>query len=112
MGWELQGSTRYRLTIAPEGDTTSPDDFSGKRVVMLLSASAEQKLPEGEPIKVDGRDGVVSHDGAADLLTYVDADGRFVEVRARKSTLGWSNEQLVDFAEGVTVTADAEATVG
>src|SRR4030095_12880770 len=41
-GGDLQGSNTFRLTIAPQGDTASPDDFVGKLVVMLLSSSAPQ----------------------------------------------------------------------
>lgn len=111
-GWELQGSNEFRLTIAPEGDSTSPDAFTGKLVVMLLSSSAEQELPEGEAVQVGGHAGVVSHGDAADTLTYEDGEGHLVQVQAWRSTLGWSNEQLVDFAEGVTVTGDAKAAAG
>jgi hypothetical protein len=111
-GWYLQGSNAFRLTIAPEGDATSPDSFSGKLVVMLLSASAQQELPEGEPVQVGEHDGVVTHTPEADTLTYVDGAGHLVQVQAWRSTLGLTNEQLARFAEGVQVTADAHAGVG
>ena len=44
-GWFLQGSNAFRLTVAPQGDTTSPDDFEGELVVMLLSSSARSTCP-------------------------------------------------------------------
>jgi hypothetical protein len=100
------------LTIAPQGDTTSSDDFVGKLVVMLLSSSAPQKLPEGEPVKVGKQDGVVAHGPPADTLTYEDDAGHFIQIQAWSSALSWTNEQLVHFAEGVTVTANAQAGVG
>jgi hypothetical protein len=111
-GWYLQGSNAFRLTIAPQGDSTSPDSFSGKLVVMLLSSSAPQRLPEGEPVRVGEHDGVVTHSPEADTLTYGDGTGHLIQVQAWRSPLQWTNEQLTRFAEGVQVTADAHAGVG
>lgn len=111
-GWHLQGSRPQSLTIAPQGDTTHPDNFTGKLAVTLLSASAAQELPDGEPVKVGENDGVVKHLPETDLLTYEDGDGHIVQVQAWRKTLGWSNQQLVRFAEGVTVTAAAEPGIG
>jgi hypothetical protein len=79
---------------------------------MLLSASAPQELPDGEPVQVGEHDGVVTHTPEADTLTYVDGAGHLVQVQAWRSTLGLTNEQLARFAEGVQVTADAQAGVG
>jgi hypothetical protein len=111
-GWYLQGSNAFSLTIAPQGDTTSPDDFVGKLVVMLLSSSAPQKLPEGDPVKVGNNDGVVTPGPPADTLTYEDGAGRFVQIQAWTAPLGWTYEQLTSFAEGVQVTSDAQPGVG
>ena len=111
-GWFLQGSNAFRLTIAPQGDTTSPDAFEGKLVVMLLSSSAPQKLPHGDPVEVNGNDGVVAQGPPAATLTYQDEAGHFVQIQAWQSALGWTDEQLVSFAEGVHVTSDAQAGVG
>jgi hypothetical protein len=111
-GWYLQGSNPYSLTIAPAGDTMSPDSFIGKLVVMLLSSSVHQKLPDGEPVQVGGENGIVTCGNEADILTYDDGAGHLVQVQARRSALGWSNEQLARFAEGVQVTAHAQAGVG
>jgi hypothetical protein len=111
-GWFLQGSNAFSLTIAPQGDTTSPDDFVGKLVVMLLSSSAPQKLPEGDPVKVGDNDGVVAPGPPADTLTYEDGDGHFVQIQAWTAPLGWTKEQLASFAEGVEVTSHAQPGVG
>jgi hypothetical protein len=111
-GWYLQGSNAFSLTVAPRGDTTSPDAFVGKLVVMLLSSSAPQELPKGEPVKVGEFDGVVTHQGEADTLTYEDGAGHFVQIQAWRDALGWTNEQLASFAEGVQVTSHAQAGVG
>ncbi|MPZ60121.1 MAG: hypothetical protein GEU93_02260 [Propionibacteriales bacterium] len=111
-GWFIQGSRAYSLTIAPEGDTSHPDGFVGKLVVMLLSRTGPQELPKnGEPVKVGDQDGVVVHQDASDTLTYRDGEGHIVQVQAWK-TLGWTNDRLAGFAEGVQVTAHAKQGVG
>jgi hypothetical protein len=113
-GWYIQDPTHpeVTLTIAEEGDTSHPDGFVRKLVVMLQSASVRPQLPEGgDPVEVNGQPGVVTHGGAADLLTYIYPDGRYVEIQAWHN-LGWSNDQLVSFAEGVTVTSHAVPGVG
>lgn len=111
-GWYLQGSNAFALTIAPDGDTTSPDSFSGKLVVMLLSSSAPQELPEGESVTVGEHDGVASQTPDAATLTYEDDAGNLVQIQAWRSALHWTTDQLTSFAEGVHVTADAQAGVG
>ncbi|HEY8457677.1 MAG TPA: hypothetical protein VIL34_18945 [Actinopolymorphaceae bacterium] len=111
-GWYLQGSTPAFLTIAPKGDTTDPTDFQGKLVVLLLSESVPQELPDGEPVTVGGNDGVISHAADADTLTFEDGEGHIVQVQAWHKPLGWSTEQLVSFAEGVTVTSHVEGNYG
>ncbi len=113
-GWYIQipDHPQYSLTIAPEGDTTSPDAFAGKLVVMLQSKDVGPGVPQGgDPVEVNGRPGVVSAGGDADLLTYDYGNGIYVDVQAWRN-LGWTNEQLVAFAEGVTVTRDALAGQG
>lgn len=107
-GWYLQGSSPFALTIAPEGDNTHPDNFIGKLVVMLLSQDAKQQLPKGEPVDVGGNKGVVTQTGGGiTTLSYEDGEGHFVQVQSPE-VLGWTNEQLASFAEGVQVTAEAK----
>jgi hypothetical protein len=111
-GWFIEGSSPYSLTIAPEGDTGSPDAFVGKLVVMLQSKSMPQHLPDGDPVQVGGNPGVISNGPPADLLTYQDDAGHFVQVQAWTSALHWTDDQLISFAEGVQVTANALPGVG
>jgi hypothetical protein len=47
----------------------------------------------------------------ATTLIYRYPDGRYVQIQAWDN-LGWSHDQLVHFADGVTVTADAKAGAG
>ncbi len=114
-GWYIQQPDHgaYSLSIARDGDTSSPDAFVGKLVVTLLSSDAS--VPKnGEPVDINGREGVISpSDGGATTLIFPYADGRYVEIQAWSlADLGWSNDQLVRFAEGITVTASAKAGVG
>lgn len=114
-GWYIQQPDHgaYSLSIARNGDTSSPDAFVGKLVVTLLSSDAS--VPKnGEPVDINGREGVISpSDGGATTLIFPYADGRYVEIQAWSlADLGWSNDQLVRFAEGITVTASAKAGVG
>jgi len=114
-GWYIQQPDHgaYSLSIARNGDTSSPDAFVGKLVVTLLSSDAS--VPKnGEPVDINGREGVISpSDGGATTLIFPYADGRYVEIQAWSlADLGWSNDQLVRFAEGITVTASAQAGVG
>jgi hypothetical protein len=111
-GWFLQGSSPFALTVAPEGDTTHPDNFMGKLVVMLFSKDAKQELPKGDLVDVGGNKGVVTQTGdGVTTLSYEDGEGHFVQIQS-PDVLGWTNEQLASFAEGVTVTADAQKTRG
>lgn len=114
-GWYIQDPAhpRFSLAIAPKGDTSHPDAYVGKLVVFLLSSSAPQQIPaDGDPVTVNGQPGAVTHDNAADTLTYAYPDGRYVQVQAWPDALHWSNERLVQFAEGVDVTSDAEPGIG
>jgi hypothetical protein len=61
---------------------------------------------------VGGNAGVISSGPPADTLTYQDDAGHFVQVQAWTSALHWTNDQLVSFAEGVQVTAQAQPGVG
>jgi hypothetical protein len=111
-GWYLQGSSPFALTIAPEGDATHPDNFVGKLVVMLFSRDLKQELPKGEPVEVGDNEGVVTDTGdGVTTLFYEDGAGNLLQVQSPE-VLGWTNEQLVRFAEGVHVTANAQQTRG
>jgi len=79
---------------------------------MLLSSSAPQELPKGEPVKVGEQDGVVTPGPPADTLYYEDDAGHFVQIQAWRAALGWTNEQLAIFAEGVQVTSQAQPGIG
>ena len=112
-GFTAQGSGAFSFTVAPVGDTSSPDDFEGKLVVMLESRSAPPDKAEGREVSVGGDPGWIrtNPDGLATTLEYFDADGHDVVVQMWR-TVGLSDAQLVEFADGITVTDEAQAGVG
>ena len=114
-GWVVQGSNPFSLTIAPAGDNdTSPDSFLGKLVVMLQSKSVTSP-PAGASQPVNGRRGVFEPASAAggdtEVLTFQVQSGQWVVVQAPMA-LGWSSQQLAQFAGGVKVLVTAKQGVG
>jgi hypothetical protein len=113
-GWYVQENehSQYSLTIAPKGDTSDADVFVDKLVVML-DTRWPNGLPKGEPVEVNGHPGVIFRDDpAGDQLIFEYEDGRYVVVQSWNPILDWYDDQLVSFAEGVTVTADAKTGIG
>lgn len=111
-GYEIQGSDAFVLTLAEPGDKSHYLSFVDKVVVTLESQDAAGGLPEGEEVSVNGEPGVLytAPDGLADYLAYLQGDHHVV-IQAWK-TVGLSGEQLIAFAESITVTGDVRAPVG
>lgn len=110
-GFVLEGATPYNLNIARADNLTGLSVFVGKLVVVLESLSATGD-PEGTPVKVGEHDGWLRLNPAAgeyQILSYDDGQHRVV-IQAAKS-IGLSDAQLIEFAEGVTVTAEARALI-
>ena len=107
-GWSVTGN-EYALVIAPAGNTTSPDDFRGKLVVML--SPDQTAAPGATSIDVAGSPGTVSVESGTQILIYTPDGGRQVVVQA-PAALGWDDATLARFAAAVTVTADAQAGRG
>ena len=109
-GFVLQGSNSYSLDVARPDDRTSLDDYRGKLVVILQSKD-QGSIPEGKAVEVNGRPGTISKfDPAAAQLYY--SDGNHEIVIQAATELGLTDEELVEFADSVTVTAEAQAGVG
>jgi hypothetical protein len=109
-GFVLQGANAYSLDIALPGNHTSLNDYRGKLVVMLQSKDATG-TPTGKQVEINGRPGTIStFDPAAKQLYY--SDGAHQIVVQSPTELGLSDAELVEFASGVTVTAEAVAGVG
>ena len=105
-GYVLQGISSSVLDIAKAGDTSSLDTFVGKITVMLN----EQPGTVGRPVTVKGHPGRLDNQDGVQILTYSDG-GHNIAVQA------WSDvhvtaDQLIKFAEGVTVLPAAEVGHG
>lgn len=104
-GWTIQGALPAHLTIAPAGFANQdPRDFEGKLIVALRSPD-EFGTPAGDAVAVGDGTGYFRQDPFADVLVF-EVDGRDVQVQVPPS-LGWSVEEVVEFALGVEVTSDA-----
>ncbi|MFY1696311.1 hypothetical protein [Solwaraspora sp. WMMA2101] len=112
-GWVVQGSDAWSLVLAP-ADTadTDPNSLAGK-----IAVSTQAQMPSGLPSESVTVNGLAGH-----LVTMEDnTDGRtlFVEQPGGGyltiqvwDGLGWTGEQIVEFAGGIEVTGDAQQTVG
>jgi hypothetical protein len=109
-GYVLQGATPYSLDIALPSDHSDLNSFENKLVVMLQSKDAHNSL-DGKQVTVHGSPGAISgHDGGVRWLEY--NDGSHEVLIQCWSNVGLTDEQLVQFADGVTVTSSAVAGVG
>jgi hypothetical protein len=106
-GYVLQGISGSVLDIAESGDHSPLDSFDGKLVVMLNDhAGPTTGTPasvSGHPGRIDDQDGVLT-------LTY--SDGTHNVAVQSWSNIHLSREQLVQFAEGVTVLPSAQVGHG
>ncbi|GAA2668309.1 hypothetical protein [Actinoplanes palleronii] len=121
-GWEVQGLDENLLTLAPEGAKprnsaepqgneadTDPYSFVGKVVVTLQSLD-EQGTPAGEAVKVGGKKAtLVKKEGAKDGRTLYVAQPSGVNLQIQVwDGIGWSADQIVEFAEGIHVNPNAK----
>src|SRR5579875_1287313 len=105
-GWQLSTSTSSALLITPDGFANNdPDDFVGKLAV-LTSSTDQHGLGPGDPVTVNGQPGRVHLSDGTLILAYSSPNGFGVDIQAPPA-LNWGAAQIVAFAEGVHVTANA-----
>jgi hypothetical protein len=115
-GWSIETSNPYFLVIAPTG-TTHPDPENMVGKLMVTFEPAQPADLSGTPIAVGPGNGLVrrapdpSGDGQSALLDLQSPSGQWVRVQS-PSALGWTDQQVADFAAGVTVTPDAQRAPG
>jgi hypothetical protein len=116
-GWKIQGGDAYALAIVPKGFKEPKDSkeqgitsYVGKLVVMLQSRDAPPPT-QGKEQLVDGRPGRLDVQGDVQMLTYQNVDERWMVIQAPTS-LGWNGDQIAEFASGVEVLGNAEASRG
>lgn len=106
-GYVLQGVSDSVLDVARYGDHSSLNYFGGKLVVMLNDYPGPA---DGAPVSVNGHPGKIDDTDGVQVLTY--SDGTYnVDVQAG-SNIHISRDQLVQFAEGITVLPTAQVGHG
>lgn len=110
-GYVLQGSDSFVLTLAKPADDTHPLNFANKVVIMLESQDAKQALGEGRDVAVSGEPGVLKGaPGEVRILRYF--QGEHLVLVQVWETIDLTDDQIVELAEGVTVTDAVVAGVG
>jgi hypothetical protein len=110
-GYVVQGSNAFVLTLAKPADHSNFLAFDHKVVVMLASKDAPQRLGDGTDVTVKGAPGVLQGGpGEVRNLKYFDGE-HLVDIQVW-SDIDLADDQLVELADSITVTADVEAGVG
>jgi hypothetical protein len=123
-GWHVTSSDTSMFVVTPPGQDTAPPE-PGRAVSLQgrisVSLQGLSRLPDGSPVtKVDinGRAGELGFAWETEgklsdtrWLIFPDASGRKVLVQV-PAELGLSDDQIVRFAKGITVTDEAESVGG
>lgn len=110
-GYVVQGSDAFVLTLAKPGDDSHYLAFDHKVVIMLASKDAPQRLGQGKDVTVKGAPAVLQgSQGEVRNLKYFDGE-HLVDIQVW-SDIDLTDDQLVELAESITVTADVQAGVG
>lgn len=108
-----QASTGFEFILAPPGADKSAGSFTGKLVV---TAEAGSELGHWQTfgkrsVTVNGSQGRIGDDGTATQLWFSAGHGVVVDVQAWDS-IGLTQQQLIDFADGVTTTPALQLSHG
>lgn len=110
-GWEIQGADPFAMTIAPyDFPDQQPASFAGKLIVMSQSADATG-TPGGTPRPIGKHTGYLLHTEGIVVCTFQDETGTWLQLQVPPS-LHWSDDEVVQFAEGVQVTGDEKPSHG
>jgi hypothetical protein len=110
VGYVLQGSTPNVLAIAAPGDHSSVDDFRRKLVVTVTAATPGERI-HGAHVEIGGQPGVIRTGSDGVTMLQYHSGKRLVNVQAW-SNLRLTREQVVRFAQGITVTGHAKNVLG
>jgi hypothetical protein len=128
-GWRVTSSDDYSFVVAPPGapavpagskaghKVSDPGSYVGKLVVMLQGMSELPSDSQPAQVTVNGKEGQLGFaEGGTgntryEWLIFPDSAGHKVLVQI-PAALGLTQAQIVSFAQGITVTSAAKATVG
>jgi hypothetical protein len=118
-GWHVTSSSRFAFVAVPPGTKTPPRPAGAPVSIMggiAVMLQGDSRLPADEPISkvtVQGNEGQLglTKDKSAKWLIYPHGAGSKVLVQV-PTKLGLTDKQIVQFADGITVTSDAQAGRG
>ncbi|MEV5721415.1 hypothetical protein AB0L41_46800 [Amycolatopsis mediterranei] len=110
-GWHVASSTSYAFVVTPPGA-----DYRNYTSGIAVMLQGQSRLPSDSPVTnvtINGKAGVqgLTRGKKAQWLIFSDAAGHQVLVQV-PSHLGLSNDQIVRFAQGITVTGQAQTAGG
>lgn len=108
-GFVLQGSDQFVLAVARPDDKSTISDFRDKIVVTLESSTSSAENSTKTTVNGQPATLITTPDGAT-MLKYAYRD--FTVVIQMWNSIHLTDKQLVEFAEGVEVTADAKPSHG
>ena len=116
-GWVVQGSNPYALVIAPANAADkNPDSFVGKLFVGQEAFDPSGAGAQGwSPAKVPGHTVYYSVQDAAGTQTasvVIEETATYWLVVQAPTSLGWTEQQLIQFGLGVTILATAQEGKG
>jgi hypothetical protein len=116
VGWKVVSSNQYAFEVVPPTVSTADPrkiNFMSGITVMLQGDSTFPSGSRLTPVTVNGRPGQLGYPegNIAQWLVFSDAKGNKVMVQVPVN-LGLTTDQIVRFADGITVTGDAQAPRG
>jgi hypothetical protein len=112
-GWVIQGSNPYALVIAPaNAPNKDPDVFVGKLFVGQGGFDVSDSSAQGwAPFHITGRTAYYSVQDSTAGLEIEETPSDWLTVQAPTS-LGWTKQQVIAFALGVTILPTAQEGKG
>jgi hypothetical protein len=119
VGWEVHHDDVGLLTLAPSGavlaaDSEDEPQLEGTIAVMTQSDTGVPTGVQLDDVEVGGEPAVIAHmQGGGDTRTLFEKQpsGVYLVIQVWDG-LGWSNDQIADFASSVHITKDAAQSVG
>ncbi|MFY1574081.1 hypothetical protein ACN26Z_04235 [Verrucosispora sp. WMMD703] len=104
-GWEIQGGDAATLTIAPENAANKSPNVYIDKVLITLRSGSDHSTPTGTQLDVGGKPGVLDNcdgtHGCKNLLVK-QPDGVWLLVQIWDAR-GWTQQDIVEFADGIHV---------
>lgn len=110
-GLRVEASQPEVLDIAKAGDTSPANDFVGKLVITAEEGAAPKPGVDGKPVTIDGGPGTIARDSSGITMVRFVQHGLVITVQCWNN-IGLSEDQLIEFSDGVSVTKDVRTVHG